>query len=86
MHIHLNDDDISQMPESLLHQILDCLKTKNSRFDAGVSKRGIAVRDKLRRKDIHKRSRHHINSLEISANGWEFDRYNLTGWAITRQR
>ncbi|WP_169154599.1 hypothetical protein [Brasilonema bromeliae] len=37
MHIHLNDDDISRMPEQLRSLFLDwlpeCLKTKNSRYE-----------------------------------------------------
>ncbi|MHC5721450.1 MAG: hypothetical protein ACYTX0_57915, partial [Nostoc sp.] len=40
MHIHLNDDDISRMPESLRHLFLnwlpEYLKTKNSWFEEKI--------------------------------------------------
>lgn len=86
MHIHFNDDDFSKMPESLRHSLLDWLKTKNSRFDAGITKGGIAVRVKLKRKKVNIRGRNYINSLKVSANGWECERWNLSGWGVTRQR
>ena len=115
MHIHLNDDDISRMPESLRHLFLnwlpEYLKTNNSwfeqipvnqirqpevsstqlflnlenqtledkadhshvrlsqLFDAGITKRGMAVRVKLKREEAKKKGREYINSLEISARG-----------------
>lgn len=98
MHIHLNDEDISKMPESLYRSLLDwLLKTKNLRFeqtqviqqpkpvvsstqlllnldsqksedkadnshvrlselfDAGMTKRAMAIRVKLKRKEAKKR-------------------------------
>ena len=117
MHIHLNDSDISQMPERLRSLFLDWLpqylKTKNSwfdpqpvdpqrelsvkqldikfesqtsdeksdekaehshvrltqLFDAGITKRGMLVRVKLKRDMAKKLGRDYINSLEISAKG-----------------
>jgi len=126
MHIHLNDDDISQMPESLrrlfLNWLPEYLKTKNSwfeqkpvnqhrqpevsptqlllnlesqtlkdkidnshvrlsqLFDAGITKRGMAVRVKLKREEAKKKGREYIDNLEISKkgtilyNGQEFDK------------
>jgi hypothetical protein len=118
MHIHLNDEDISKMPERLRHLFLDWLpeylKTKNFRseqisvtqqpkpvvsptqlllnldsqksedkadnshvrlselFDAGMTKRGMAIRVKLKREEAKKRGRDYINSMEISAKGTIF--------------
>jgi hypothetical protein len=114
MHIHLNDDDISRMPEQLRSLFLDwlpeCLKTKKSwseqvafrqqsqpqvstkqldifesqtleekvdhshvrltqLFDAGITKRGMSVRVKLKREEAKKRGRDYINNLEISVKG-----------------
>jgi hypothetical protein len=80
MHIHLNDDDIFQMPESLRHSLLYWLKTKNSRFDAGITKGRITVRVKLKRK------RNYINSPQVCANDWKCERWNLSGWSVTRLR
>jgi hypothetical protein len=86
MDIHLNDDDISKMPESLRSSVLDWLKTKNSRFDAGITKGGMAVRVKPKRKEVKKRGRYYINSHKVSANAWKCERWNLSGWGVTRQR
>lgn len=115
MHIHLNDEDISKMPESLYRSLLDwLLKTKNLRFeqtqviqqpkpvvsstqlllnldsqksedkadnshvrlselfDAGMTKRGMAIRVKLKSKEAKKKGRDYINSMEISAEGTIF--------------
>lgn len=115
MHIHLNDGDIFQMPETLRHLFLawlpEYLKTKNSElnqiqvfqqpqpivslkqlslnlksqtqedkadnshvrlsqlFDAGITRRGMAVRVKLKREEAKKKGREYINSVEISAKG-----------------
>ncbi|WP_180974815.1 hypothetical protein [Fischerella thermalis] len=125
MHIHLNDSDISQMPEHLHHLFLEWLpehlKTKNSSFsqglvdklsqtevspkqlhvfesptqeentehshvklsqlfDAGITKKGMPVRVKLKRGMAKKLQRDYINGLEISVkgtivyNGEEFDK------------
>lgn len=125
MHIHLDDDDISRMPEQLRNLFLDwlpeCLKTKSLQpeqvgfrqqsqpqisskqldifesqtpdekvehshvkltqlLDAGITKRGMLVRVKLKRDVAKKLHREYINSLEISAkgtivyNGEEFDK------------
>lgn len=61
-------------------------KTESSRvrltelFDAGITKRGMALRVKLKREIAKKRGRDYINGLEISAtgtiifNGHEFDK------------
>ncbi|MBW4688312.1 MAG: hypothetical protein KME40_25290 [Komarekiella atlantica HA4396-MV6] len=86
MHIYLSDDDISQMPESLLHPVLDWLKTKNSPFDAGITKGGMAVRVKLKRKEVRKRGCNYINSPKVSCNDWKCERWNLSGWSVTRPR
>ncbi len=86
MHIYLNDDDISQMPESLRHQLLGWLKAKRSRFYTGITKRGIAVRVKLKRKEVKRRGHHYLNSHKVSANGWKCERWNLSGWSVTRLR
>jgi hypothetical protein len=86
MHIYLNDDDISKMPESLRHKLLDWLKAKKSRFDAGITKGGIAVRVKLKRKEVKKRGCHYLNSHKVSANTWKCERWDLSGWSVTRQR
>lgn len=120
MHIHLNDRDISQMPERLRTAFLDWLpeylKTKNWQsepsnsevfakqldlnfesqppeektdnthvkltqlLDAGITRRGMPARVKLKREVAKKFGRDYINSLEISAtgtivyNGQEFDK------------
>ncbi|MFN6537579.1 MAG: hypothetical protein RM021_014555 [Nostoc sp. EkiNYC01] len=86
MHIHLNDDDISQMPESLRYSVIDWLKTQNSWCDAGVTKERIAIRTKLKRKKGKKIRRNHVNSLKVCANSWKCERWNLSGWDITRHR
>ncbi|MCX7593665.1 MAG: hypothetical protein N2235_07880 [Fischerella sp.] len=117
MYIHLNDSDISQMPERLRHLFLEWLpehlKTKNSSssqglvhklsqtevspkqlhifesptqeentehshvrlsqlFDAGITKKGMSVRVKLKRGVAKKLQRDYINGLEISAKGTIF--------------
>ncbi|MDF0551511.1 hypothetical protein [Kamptonema sp. UHCC 0994] len=118
MDIHLNDSDISQMPEQLRTWFLDWLpkrlnakpsqpnrepmrphssepetqsiqlsldldppnqtseeKVDNSHvklselFDAGITKRGMSVRVKLKQEIAKKLGRDYINSLEISARG-----------------
>lgn len=129
MDIHLNDSDISQMPEQLRTWFLDWLpkrlnakpsqpnrepirlhssepetqpiqltldleppnqtseeKVDNSHvrlsqlFDAGITKRGMSVRVKLKQEIAKKLGRDYINSLEISAagtiifDGQEFDK------------
>lgn len=136
MHIHLNDGDIFQMPETLRRLFLDWLpeylKTKNSGFnqiqvfqqpqpevppkqlllylesqtledkidnshvrlsqlfDAGITRRGMAVRVKLKREEAKKRGREYINSLEISARGTivsdkeEFDKPSPLATKINR--
>ena len=117
MDIHLNDSDISQMPQLLRTSFLDWLpqylktntlqpgvavrpesskpetpptqltldlalasqtsgeKPDNSHvkltqlFDAGITKRGMPVRVKLKRDLVKKLDRHYINGLEISWKG-----------------
>ena len=135
MHIHLNDDDISKMPESLrslfLNWLPEYLQMKNSwfpqkpvnqqhqpkisptqlflnlenqtledkadhshvrlsqLFDAGITKRGMAVRVKLKREDAKKRGREYIDNLEISKKGTilykgqEFDKPSPLATKIT---
>lgn len=118
MDIHLNDSDISQMPEQLRTWFLDWLpKRLNAKlsppqrepmrphfsepetqpiqltldlepphqtseetvdnshvrlsqlFDAGITKRGMSVRVKLKREEAKKRGRDYLNGIEISAKG-----------------
>jgi hypothetical protein len=84
MHIYLNGQDISKMPEDLRHKVL--VWVNNSQSNRDVTKRGIAVISQIKQKLIKKRSNNHINSSEVSTNGWKCERWNLTGWTVTRQR
>ncbi|MFM6069991.1 MAG: hypothetical protein ACKPB9_00130, partial [Dolichospermum sp.] len=87
MRVYLNNQDISKMPEDLRNNALVVLAwVNNSQSDRSMTRRGITGIPQLKQKVIKKRSNKHINSSEVSINSWKCERWNLTGWTVTRQK
>jgi len=81
MHVHLNDQDISKIPEDIRCKVLGLLDwVENSPSDTAITKRKKAARVKLKQKVIGKYSH------EVPTNGWKCERWNLTGWTVKRQK